>query len=64
LSAQFEKQVSEMSDLTSNSDESSDKYFLEDQERWEKLGFDWESWNRTVVKILQQQSATSSNGPE
>ena len=50
-----------MSDITNTSTESSDTYFLEDRERWEKLGFDWESWNRTVEKILQQQSATSSN---
>ena len=50
-----------MSNITNTSAESSDKYLLEDRERWEKLGFDWESWNRTVEKILQQQSATNSN---
>jgi hypothetical protein len=53
-----------MSDITNTSAESSDKYFLQDQERWEKLGFDWESWNRTVEKILQQQSPTSSSNQD
>jgi len=55
-----------MSDITNTSAESGDKYFLhdQDQERWEKLGFDWESWNRTVEKILQQQSTTSSSNQD
>ena len=53
-----------MNEITNTTAESSDKYFLEDQERWEKLGLDWQSWNRTVEKILQQQSAASSSGQE
>jgi hypothetical protein len=53
-----------MSDMTNTSAESSDKYFLQDRERWDNLGFDWKSWNATVEKILQQQSATNSNKQE
>jgi len=51
--------VGKMSDMINNSAQSNDKYFLEDRERWEELEFDWESWNATVEKILQQQSAAS-----
>ena len=53
-----------MNDMTNTTAESSDRYFLEDQEHWEKLGLDWQSWNRTVEKILQQHSMASSIGPE
>jgi hypothetical protein len=53
-----------MSDITNTTAESSDKYFLEEQELWDNLGFDWEGWNATVEKILQQQSASNSNKPD
>jgi len=49
-----------MNDMTNTSAESTDKYFLEEQEIWASLGFDWEDWNATVEKILQQQSVQSS----
>ena len=48
-----------MSEMTTAAAEGSDKYFLQEQERWENLGFDWEGWNTTVAKILQQKSATN-----
>ena len=53
-----------MSDVTNTTAESSDKYFLEEQELWDNLGFDWEGWNATVEKILQQQSASNSKKPD
>jgi hypothetical protein len=49
-----------MSNMTNTNAESNDKYFLEEQELWDNLGFDWEGWNATVEKILQQQSVTNS----
>ena len=48
-----------MNDMTNTTAKASDSYFLEEQELWENLGFDWEGWNATVEKILQQQSATN-----
>jgi hypothetical protein len=58
------KQEAEMSDITNTTAENSDKYFLEEQELWDNLGFDWEGWNATVEKILQQKSAMNSNKQE
>ena len=52
-------QVSAMSDMTTSSEESSARFFLQERELWESLEFDWEDWNATVEKILQQQSAQS-----
>jgi len=49
-----------MSNMTNTSAEDSGKYFLDEQERWEALEFDWKGWNSTVEKILQQQSAAAS----
>jgi hypothetical protein len=46
-----------MSDMTTLSEESRTRFFLEERELWESLEFDWEDWNATVEKILQQQSA-------
>jgi len=51
--------MGEMSDMMDTATESGDKYFLREQELWESLGFDWEGWNTTVAKILQQKSATN-----
>ena len=48
-----------MTDTTNTTAESSDKYFLEEQELWDNLGFDWEGWNATVAKILQQKSSAN-----
>jgi len=48
-----------INDTMDASTESGDKYFLQEQEIWESLGFDWEGWNATVEKILQQKSAQS-----
>jgi hypothetical protein len=48
-----------MSDMTTSSAESSARFFLQERELWESLEFDWEDWNTTVEKILQQQSAQS-----
>ena len=48
-----------MNDMTNRTAEAIDSYFLEEQELWENLGFDWEGWNATVEKILKQQSATN-----
>ena len=45
-----------MSNKTDSATVGSDKYFLEDWERWESLGFDWQGWNATIAKILQQRS--------
>jgi len=53
-----------MRKMTNTAADDSDKYFLQEQELWENLGFDWEGWNATVEKILQQQSATNSNKQE
>ena len=53
-----------MNDMTKTNAESSDKYFLEEQELWDNLGFDWEGWNAAVEKILQQQSEGNSNKQE
>jgi hypothetical protein len=53
-----------MSEIINTVVDDGDNYLLHDQERWEKLGFDWEGWNATVVKILQQKSATSPVGQE
>ena len=50
-----------MNEMNNTIARSSDKYFLEEQELWDNLGFDWEGWNATVEKILQQQSASNSN---
>jgi hypothetical protein len=52
-------EVSAMSDMTTSSAESSARFFLQERELWESLEFDWEDWNATVEKILQQQSAQS-----
>jgi hypothetical protein len=57
LSAACEEE-GEMNDMTNTTAEANDSYFLEEQELWENLGFDWEGWNATVEKILKQQSAT------
>lgn len=45
-----------MSDLTNSVGDSDSNYFLDEQERWEALGFDWQDWNLTVAKIIQQQA--------
>ena len=39
-----------MNDMTNTSAESTDKYFLEEQEIWASLGFDWEDWKRNRGK--------------
>lgn len=49
-----------MSDKTDSATESSAKYYLEDPERWEKLGFDWAGWNATIAKILKRRAAKSA----
>ena len=48
-----------MSEISNTAVDDSDKYFLQEQELWENLGFDWEGWNATVEKILQHKSAMS-----
>lgn len=48
-----------MSEMTDSAAERGDKYFLQEQERWENLGLDWEGWNTTVAKILQQKSTAN-----
>ena len=53
-----------MNDMTNSSEESTDRYFLEEQEIWESLGFDWKGWNATVEKILQQQSTQNTQGQD
>jgi hypothetical protein len=53
-----------MSEIINTAVDDSDKYFLQKQELWENLGFDWEGWNATVEKILQQKSAMSRSGKE
>jgi len=49
----------EMNEMKNTFGESNDKYFLQEQELWENLGFDWEGWNAAVEKILQQKAAAS-----
>lgn len=51
--------MSKIDDMTNTSTMSNDKYFLQEQELWESLGFDWKGWNATVEKILQQKSPMS-----
>jgi len=53
-----------MSDMTTPSEESSARFFLQERELWESLEFDWEGWNATVEKILQQQPAESPQGQD
>jgi hypothetical protein len=53
-----------MSEIINTEVDDSDRYFLQQQEHWENLGFDWEGWNATVAKILQQKSAASPLGQE
>jgi len=50
-----------MSNMANTSAKNNDRYYLEDQERWENLGFDWESWNATVRTILRKQTVMSSS---
>jgi len=59
-----EQKMGEMSDMMDTATESGDKYFLREQELWESLGFDWEGWNATVEKILQQKPAQSRSEQE
>jgi hypothetical protein len=54
----------EMSEIINTAVDDSNKYLLHDQERWENLEFDWEGWNATVAKILQQKSAANPFGQE
>jgi len=49
-----------MNDETDSASADSDKYYLEDRERWESLGFDWQGWNATIEKILRQCAAVST----
>jgi len=49
-----------MSDMTTSSEENSTRFFLQERELWESLEFDWQDWNATVEKILQQQSEQST----
>ena len=49
-----------MSDKTDHATESSARYYLEDPERWESLGFDWAGWNATIEKILRRRTAKSA----
>jgi hypothetical protein len=49
-----------MNDKTDSAAAGSDKYYLEDRERWEKLGFDWAGWNATIEKILRQRAKKSA----
>ena len=39
--------MGEMNNMMDTATESGDKYFLQEQELWESLGFDWEGWNAT-----------------
>ena len=52
-----------MTDKTDSATADSDKYYLEDRERWENLGFDWQGWNATIEKILQHW-AVSTGGQQ
>ena len=49
-----------MSDKTDSATAGSDKYYLEDKERWESLGLDWEGWNATIEKILRQRAVAGT----
>jgi hypothetical protein len=49
-----------MNDKTDSAAAGSDKYYLEDRERWESLGFDWAGWNATIEKILRRRAAAST----
>jgi hypothetical protein len=53
-----------MSDNTNSATAGSDKYYLEDRERWESLGLDWEGWNKTIEKILRQRAVASTAGQQ
>ena len=53
-----------MSETINTAVDDSDKYFLQEREHWENLGFDWEDWNATVEKILQHKLAMSRLGKE
>ena len=58
------KKGAEMSEIINAAVDDSDKYFLQEREHWENLGFDWEDWNATVEKILQHKLAMSRLGKE
>lgn len=58
------KKGDKMSEINNTPGDSNDKYFLQEQELWENLGFDWEGWNAAVEKILQQKSAASKMDQE
>lgn len=45
-----------MSNTTDTQPDDDSKYLLVESEMWESLEFDWEDWNATVEKILQQQA--------
>jgi hypothetical protein len=49
-----------MSNITKPSAENNGNYFLEEPERWEALGIDWQDWNATVEKILQRQATAGA----
>ena len=53
-----------MSDNTNSATAGNDKYYLEDRERWESLGLDWQGWNATIEKILRQRAAASNAGQQ
>jgi len=55
--------MSDMSDTNDMIDAGIDKYYLEDRERWENLGFDWQGWNATIEKIMQRQQAADAAAP-
>ncbi len=46
-----------MRETTDMAEAGIDRFYLEDRERWEDLGFDWQGWNATIEKILQRQQA-------
>ena len=50
-----------MNDKTDAATAGSAKYYLEDPERWESLGFDWAGWNATIEKILQRRATKSTD---
>ena len=50
------KKVTNMSDTTDTRPDDDTKYLLVEREMWESLEFDWQDWNATVEKILQQQA--------
>jgi hypothetical protein len=47
----------DMSNINNSRVEDDDRFFLEEQELWENLGFDWEGWNESVEKVLKLQAA-------